>query len=66
MFTRGLAAKATIEEFILGALVNFNFFYSPLHRRLELVGTDARRQTNAAGLATLPGFLHEDALAATP
>jgi 5-formaminoimidazole-4-carboxamide-1-(beta)-D-ribofuranosyl 5'-monophosphate synthetase len=58
--------RATIEEFILGTLVNFNFYYSPLHQRLELLGTDARRQTNAAGLSTLPGFLHADALAATP
>jgi 5-formaminoimidazole-4-carboxamide-1-(beta)-D-ribofuranosyl 5'-monophosphate synthetase len=66
VFTAAGLEKATIEEFILGALVNFNFFYSPLTRRLELVGTDARRQTNAAGLATMPGFLHESALAATP
>jgi 5-formaminoimidazole-4-carboxamide-1-(beta)-D-ribofuranosyl 5'-monophosphate synthetase len=66
VFSRDALARATIEEFILGALVNFNFFYSPLQRRLELLGTDARRQTNAAGLATLPGFLHEAALAATP
>jgi 5-formaminoimidazole-4-carboxamide-1-(beta)-D-ribofuranosyl 5'-monophosphate synthetase len=65
-FTEKALRAATIEEFILGALVNFNFYYSPLHDRLELLGTDARRQTNAAGLATLPGFLHADALASTP
>ncbi len=59
-------ARATIEEFVLGALVNLNFYYSPLHGRLELLGTDARRQTNAAGLASLPGYLHADALAASP
>lgn len=49
--------KATIEEFVLGAPVNFNFFYSPLTGELELLGTDTRRQTN------LDGFLrmtHED------
>jgi len=66
VFSAEALARATIEEFILGALVNFNYFYSPLTGRLELLGTDARRQTNAAGLATLPGFLHQDALAATP
>ena len=44
--------EAPIEEFIVGAAVNFNFFYSPLTRRLELLGTDTRRQTN------LDGFLH--------
>jgi 5-formaminoimidazole-4-carboxamide-1-(beta)-D-ribofuranosyl 5'-monophosphate synthetase len=66
VFTADSLEKATIEEFILGPLTNFNFFYSPLTRRLELIGTDARRQTNAAGLSTLPGFLHEAALAAAP
>ena len=44
--------EAPIEEFIVGAAVNFNFFYSPLTKRLELLGTDTRRQTN------LDGFLH--------
>ena len=44
--------EALIEEFIVGAAVNFNFFYSPLTKRLELLGTDTRRQTN------LDGFLH--------
>lgn len=40
---------ATIEEFIVGAPVNFNFFYSPLTKELELLGTDTRRQTNLDG-----------------
>jgi len=66
IFTQQALAAATIEEFILGPLVNFNFFYSPLAERLELVGTDTRRQTNASGLSTLPGFLHADALKAVP
>src|SRR3989344_2172231 len=34
---------AIVEEFILGVQVNFNFFYSSINRRLELVGTDTRR-----------------------
>jgi 5-formaminoimidazole-4-carboxamide-1-(beta)-D-ribofuranosyl 5'-monophosphate synthetase len=46
--------KATIEEFVLGAQVNFNFFYSPLSKRLELLGTDTRRQTNLDGWLRLP------------
>lgn len=46
--------KAVIEEFIVGAQVNFNFFYSPLKKRLELLGTDTRRQTNIDGLIRLP------------
>lgn len=45
---------ATIEEFILGVQVNFNFFYSPINKRLELVGTDTRRQTDIEGILKLP------------
>ena len=44
----GLKA-ATIEEFVVGAPVNFNFFYSPITEELELLGTDMRRQTNLDG-----------------
>lgn len=41
--------QAPIEEFIVGAPVNFNFFWSPLTGELELLGTDTRRQTNLDG-----------------
>ena len=46
--------KSVIEEFILGAQVNFNFFYSPLTDSLEMMGTDTRRQTNLDGWLRLP------------
>ena len=46
--------KAVIEEFIVGAPVNFNFFYSVLDDELEFMGTDIRRQTNLDGLLRLP------------
>ncbi|MBI2130165.1 DUF1297 domain-containing protein, partial [Candidatus Woesearchaeota archaeon] len=46
--------KAVIEEYIIGAYVNFNFFYSPLTEEVELMGTDTRRQTNLDGLLRLP------------
>jgi 5-formaminoimidazole-4-carboxamide-1-(beta)-D-ribofuranosyl 5'-monophosphate synthetase len=46
--------KATIEEYVLGAQVNLNFFYSPLTNRLELMGTDTRRQANLDGYLRLP------------
>jgi len=46
--------KATIEEFILGTPINFNFFFSSLSDRLELFGTDTRRQTNLDGWLRLP------------
>ena len=46
--------KAVIEEYVIGAHVNFNFFYSPLNDELELMGTDTRRQTNLDGILRLP------------
>lgn len=52
--TREVLSKAVVEEFVLGAQVNFNFFYSPVKQRLELIGTDTRRQTNLDGLLRLP------------
>ena len=45
-FTEEKLEKSVIEEFILGVQVNFNFFYSPITKKLELLGTDTRRQTN--------------------
>jgi 5-formaminoimidazole-4-carboxamide-1-(beta)-D-ribofuranosyl 5'-monophosphate synthetase len=52
--TEEALAKAVIEEFIIGAPVNFNYFYSALDNELELMGTDTRRQTNLDGLLRLP------------
>ncbi len=45
---------ALIEEFVLGAPFNFNFFLSPLTGELELLGIDTRRQTNLDGWLRLP------------
>lgn len=53
--TQAALTKAVIEEFIIGAQVNLNFFYSTLTGELELMGTDSRRQTS------LDGFLRLDA-----
>lgn len=58
--------EAVIEEFILGAQVNFNFFYSPLRDRLELLGTDTRRQTNLDGFLHLPAHAQLEALKVLP
>jgi len=44
---------AVIEEFMIGPVVNFNYFYSPLNKRIELLGTDMRRQTNIDGILRL-------------
>lgn len=46
--------KAKIEEYVVGAYFNLNFFYSPLNRELELLGVDMRRQTNLDGFLRLP------------
>lgn len=59
MLKAGLITKegletALIEEFVLGAQFNFNYFVSPLSGELELLGTDFRRQTNLDGLLRLP------------
>ena len=51
---RDQLAKAKIEEYILGAHFNLNFFYSPIHGELELLGVDTRRQTNIDGYLRLP------------
>jgi 5-formaminoimidazole-4-carboxamide-1-(beta)-D-ribofuranosyl 5'-monophosphate synthetase len=44
---------AVIEEFMIGPVVNFNYFYSPMCQRIELLGTDTRRQTNVDGILRL-------------
>ncbi len=50
-------AHARIEEFVLGPVFNFDFFFSPLVPRadgLELLGVDERLQSNLDGLLRLP------------
>ena len=52
-FTEQELSNAVIEEFVLGAQVNFNYFYSPINKELELIGTDTRRQTSLDGFLRL-------------
>lgn len=52
-------ANARIEEYIVGAQVNFNFFYSNVTGELELLGTDTRRQTNIDGIIRLPADIQQ-------
>ena len=54
IITKQALRKAVIEEYIVGAQVNFNYFYSVLNDELELMGTDTRRQTNLDGILRLP------------
>ncbi len=65
-FTKEQLDKSVIEEFIVGVGVNFNFFYSPLHKRLELLGTDTRRQTNFEGISRLPLDYQKEVLKKIP
>lgn len=52
--------EAVIEEYLVGAQVNFNFYYSILKKRLELLSTDMRRQTNIDGLIRLPSSIQQE------
>jgi len=54
IITKQALKKAVIEEYAIGAYVNFNYFYSVLNDELELMGTDTRRQTNLDGLIRMP------------
>ncbi len=48
---------ARVEEYVLGPVFNFNFFFSPLAPRsdgLELLGVDERRESDLDGLVRLP------------
>jgi 5-formaminoimidazole-4-carboxamide-1-(beta)-D-ribofuranosyl 5'-monophosphate synthetase len=50
-------ARARIEEYVLGPVFNFNFFFSPLAEReagLELLGVDERRESDLDGMVRLP------------
>jgi 5-formaminoimidazole-4-carboxamide-1-(beta)-D-ribofuranosyl 5'-monophosphate synthetase len=60
--TQNALDVAVIEEFVMGAQVNFNYFYSPLKDKLELLGTDMRRQTNLDGILRLPAPQQEEVL----
>jgi len=57
---------AVIEEFVVGAQLNFNFFYSPLSKSVELLGTDTRRQTNLDGMLRIPAGNQHEVLQSIP
>jgi len=54
LITKDSLEKAVIEEYVIGAQINFNYFYSAVDDELEIMGTDTRRQTNLDGLLRLP------------
>lgn len=66
VFTQDQLDRAVIEEFVVGVQVNFNFFYSPIFKRMELLGTDTRRQTNIEGIGKLPASYQNEVLEHVP
>ncbi len=54
LITQEALDNAVIEEYVVGAQINFNYFYSVIDDELEIMGTDTRRQTNLDGLLRLP------------
>lgn len=54
IITEQALENARIEEYVVGAQFNFNFFYSPINKELELLGVDIRRQTNLDGFLRIP------------
>jgi 5-formaminoimidazole-4-carboxamide-1-(beta)-D-ribofuranosyl 5'-monophosphate synthetase len=50
---KDLVQKGVFEEYIIGAHINLNYFYSVLTDEVELMGTDTRRQTNLDGFLRL-------------
>lgn len=54
---------APIEEYVPGEKINLNFFYSKIHKELELLGTDTRTQfPNGEELSHIPVSLRESLL----
>lgn len=45
---------ARIERYVIGPVFNFDFFYSPLDREIELLGIDWRFETSLDGHVRLP------------
>jgi 5-formaminoimidazole-4-carboxamide-1-(beta)-D-ribofuranosyl 5'-monophosphate synthetase len=54
MISREDLEKATIEEYVVGAKFNANFFWSPLTDEIDLLGFDKRIQTDLDGVLDLP------------
>ncbi|PTD94056.1 5-formaminoimidazole-4-carboxamide-1-(beta)-D-ribofuranosyl 5'-monophosphate synthetase [archaeon SCG-AAA382B04] len=46
--------EATIEEYVLGAKFNANYFWSPVNKEIDLLGFDRRIQTDLDGVLDLP------------
>jgi 5-formaminoimidazole-4-carboxamide-1-(beta)-D-ribofuranosyl 5'-monophosphate synthetase len=50
----GTGQRFFMQEYVLGVPIYFHFFYSPLDKRLELLGIDRRYETDADAIGRLP------------
>lgn len=66
LFDKAQIDHAVIEEFVVGTPVNFHFFYSVVSKRLELLGTDMRRQTNIEAFSKIPAKFQDNVLSTIP
>jgi 5-formaminoimidazole-4-carboxamide-1-(beta)-D-ribofuranosyl 5'-monophosphate synthetase len=54
IITREALNQAVIEEYVVGAKFNANYFWSPLTDEIDLLGFDKRVQTDLDGVLDLP------------
>lgn len=54
IITKDALEDSLIEEYILGAKFNANFFWSPITNEIDLLGFDRRIQTDLDGILDLP------------
>ena len=54
IITKEALKQAVIEEYVIGAKFNANFFWSPLTNEIDLLGFDKRVQTDLDGILDLP------------
>ncbi|MDG6221727.1 MAG: formate--phosphoribosylaminoimidazolecarboxamide ligase family protein [Candidatus Bathyarchaeota archaeon] len=54
IITREDLEESVIEEYVVGAKFNANYFYSPITDQIDLLGFDRRIQTNLDGVLDLP------------
>jgi 5-formaminoimidazole-4-carboxamide-1-(beta)-D-ribofuranosyl 5'-monophosphate synthetase len=54
IITREALKQAIIEEYVIGAKFNANYFWSPLTDEIDLLGFDRRIQTDIDGILDLP------------
>ncbi len=54
IITREALNQSVIEEYVIGAKFNANYFWSPLSDEIDLLGFDRRIQTDLDGVLDLP------------